>query len=155
MPNAPMTAGEIAHAIELALSPALLLVGIGGILAVMTTRLDRIVDRGRQLTEERVSCERLGSEVIQHKLESLERRRHLASAAIASSTSSALFLCMVIAALFIEALLGVQLGWLLGVLFTCSTVAMVASLAYFLAEVRVAARTVIIPVRLTRNAVEV
>jgi hypothetical protein len=146
--NSSMNVGDIAHAIELALSPALLLVGINGILAIMTGRFDRIIDRGRQLTEDGVLGESQAAETIQRHLRSLEKMRHLASSAIASFTISALFLCSVIVALFLEALLQVRLGWLLGILFTCSTLAMVVGLAYFLAEIRIAIKTVSIPIRL-------
>ncbi|MDZ4812821.1 MAG: DUF2721 domain-containing protein, partial [Pseudomonadota bacterium] len=39
----------IAHAIQLALAPVFLLSAIGAMLAVMTNRLSRIVDRARSL----------------------------------------------------------------------------------------------------------
>ena len=39
----------IAHAIQLAVAPVFLLTGIGAILAVMTNRLGRIIDRARVL----------------------------------------------------------------------------------------------------------
>lgn len=148
--NLPMNVGDITHAIELALSPALLLVGINGVLAIMTSRFDRIIDRIRQLTEERAPSVSQPHETVQDHLRSLQKMRDQTSASIASFTISALFLCTVIAALFLEALLRLQLGWLLGILFTCSTLAMVAGLAYFLAEIRIARRTVTIPIRLKK-----
>ena len=122
--------------------------GIAGILNVMTGRLARIIDRGRQLTEGRVaSAPQLGG-TTEVELQSLEQRRHLASAAITACTLSALLVCTVIAALFLEVLLQVELKWLLGVLFTGSTLALVAGLAYFLREVHLATRTVRIPTSL-------
>jgi Protein of unknown function (DUF2721) len=41
----------VAHAIQLAVAPVFLLTGIGAILAVMTNRLGRIIDRARVLEE--------------------------------------------------------------------------------------------------------
>jgi hypothetical protein len=41
----------VAHAIELAVAPVFLLTGIGAILAVMTNRLGRVIDRARVLEE--------------------------------------------------------------------------------------------------------
>lgn len=76
---------------------------------------------------------------------SLERRRHLASAAITACTLAALLVCMVIAALFLEVMLDVPLKWLIGALFTGATFALVAGLALFLHEVHLATRTVRIP----------
>lgn len=145
MPNSAAHLGDLAHAIQLALAPVFLLTGIAGILNVMTGRLARIIDRGRQLTEQP------GAEALQHaatvvrELNSLERRRHLASSAITGCTFSALLVCLVIGVLFLEVLVQIDLKWLVGALFMGSTVALVAGLAYFLREVHLATRTVRIP----------
>jgi hypothetical protein len=137
--------GDVAHAIQLALAPVFLLTGIAGILNVMTGRLARIVDRGRQLTEHPVSEELQSGETLQVEFRALDRRRHFTSAAITACTFSALLTCMVIAALFVEVLVLVELKWLVGSLFTGSMVALVVGLAYFLREVHLATRTVRIP----------
>ena len=142
MLGAVVNVNDIGHAIQLALAPVFLLTGIAGILNVMAGRLARIIDRGRQLTEgagERLVAK---SARLDRELASLERRRHLASAAITACTLSALLVCTVIAALFLEVLLGLQFKWLLGVFFTASTVALVVGLAYFLREVHLATKTV-------------
>lgn len=74
--------GDVGHAIQLALAPVFLLAGIAGILNVMAGRLARIFDRGRQLTERAVPPHLRSDEKLQHEFRGLERRRHLASAAI-------------------------------------------------------------------------
>jgi Protein of unknown function (DUF2721) len=145
MLNASVNLGDVAHAIQLALAPVFLLTGIAGLLNVMAGRLARIIDRGRQLTDKPVPHEQLG-ETAQVELQNLDRRRHLASAAITACTLSALFVCTVIAALFLEVLLQVELRWLVGLLFTGSTLTLVIGLAYFLREVHLATTTVRIPV---------
>lgn len=146
MLSAAVNIGDVAHAIQLALAPVFLLTGIAGILNVMTGRLARIIDRGRRLTESPLRPEVQASETLQIELHSLERRRHLASAAITSCTFAALLVCMVIASLFLEVLLQLELKWLVGVLFTGSTLALVIGLAYFLQEVHLATQTVRFPV---------
>lgn len=80
------------------------------------------------------------------------RRRHLAGAAITACTLAALFVCMVIAALFLEELLDVPLKWLVGILFTGATLALVAGLATFLREVHLATTTLQVGRRLPRPA---
>ena len=135
-------AGDVAHAIQLALAPVFLLTGIAGMLNVMTGRLARIIDRGRQLTEHPVSLELQSAETLQVEFHSLERRRHLASAAITACTFSALLACIVIAALFVEVLVQMELKWFVGTLFAVSMVALVIGLAYFLREVHLATHTV-------------
>jgi Protein of unknown function (DUF2721) len=136
--------GDVPHAIQLALAPVFLLTGVAGILNVMAGRLARIIDRGRQLTEQALP-ESLRDEAVVHDLESLERRRNLASAAITACTLSALLVCTVIVALFLEVWLQAELRWLVGMLFTGSTLALVVGLAYFLREVHLATQTVRIP----------
>src|SRR5262245_45444463 len=133
---------DIAHAIQLALAPVFLLTGIAGILNVMAGRLSRIIDRGRHLTEASSSTLPLPSEKLAIELRLLERRRHLASAAITACTLSALLVCLVIAMLFLEVLLTLPLKWLEGVLFTGSMVALIAGLTFFLREIQLATQSV-------------
>lgn len=145
MGNPPVELGDLAHAIQLALAPVFLLTGIAGILNVMTGRLARIIDRGRYLTERELPPAMVASAAYRVELASLEFRRHLASSAIAASTLSALLVCVVIASLFVQVLLQVELKWVVGALFTGSTLALVVGLGYFLREVHLATKTDRIP----------
>jgi hypothetical protein len=135
-------ANDIGRAIQLALAPVFLLTGIAGLLNVMTNRLARIVDRLRGLTGGRNGAEAAAAEPLCTELRQLERRRHLANVAIGACTFSALLVCVTIAALFLEVLLGLPMKWLAGVLFTAATLALVLGLAFFLREVFLASRTV-------------
>lgn len=136
---------DVGHAIQLALATVFLLTGIATTLSVMTGRLARIVDRGRQVTESRIGS--WSDDETAAEVEGLERRRHLASAAITATTFSALLVCMVIAALFIDVLLEVNLNFVVGILFAGSSLALIVGLGYFLREVRVATRTLRIEMR--------
>jgi hypothetical protein len=82
---------------------------------------------------------------FQVEIQNLERRRHLASAAITACTLSALLVCTVIATLFLEVLFRAEFRWLIGLQFTGATLALVVGLAYFLREVHLATRTVRFP----------
>ena len=109
--NANVTFNDVAHAIQLALTPVFLLTGIAGILNVMAGRLARIIDRGRSLTELPGRTEATLTQ-LSLELNSLELRRHRASAAITACTTSALLTCVVIAVLFSEVLLDLRRrGW--------------------------------------------
>ena len=132
----------VGHDIQLAIAPVFLLTGIAGILNVITGRLNRIIDRGRSLTEGPPSNVTLSPHKLVIELRSLERRQHFASAAITACTLAALLVCMVIVVLFLEGLLGLPLMWLEGALFTSSTIVLVVGLGYFLREVHLATRTV-------------
>ena len=149
MPPIPVSISDVSHAIQLALAPVFLLTGIAGILNVMTGRLARIIDRGRQVAEGGPArLDAAAREVLRDELLNLERRRHLASRAINACTFAALLVCIVIGTLFAEALLSLPLQWLAGVFFTGSTAALVVGLAAFLREVRLATQTVRIPLAL-------
>lgn len=133
---------EMAKAIQLALGPVFLLTGMAGMLNVMSGRLSRIIDRGRTLTEKPDVIATYEPAEIRSELLMLERRRHITSRAINMVTIAALLVCLVIVALFLEALFFVQLNWPIGVLFILATLGLVVGLWYFLREVHFASRTV-------------
>jgi CBS domain containing-hemolysin-like protein len=135
MSPSPENYSDMAWAIQLALAPVFLLTGIAGLLSVMTGRLARIVDRMRQLADDMDARERAGSTRLV-----LERRRHFSSIAITACTIAALLVCIVIATLFVEVMLGAPLKWLVGGLFTAAMLALVVGLACFLREVHLAMR---------------
>ncbi|MGW8368808.1 MAG: DUF2721 domain-containing protein [Gammaproteobacteria bacterium] len=140
----PEPINEIARAIQLALGPAFLLTGTAGLLNVMAGRLSRIIDRGRVLAEDR-TIGNIDRDAVNLELRDLERRRYLTSVAITACTIAALLVCMVIASLFLEAMLLAPLNGFIGVLFTAATVALVVGLAFFLREVHLATQTIRIP----------
>ena len=134
--------GDVPSAVQLALAPAFLLTGVAGLLSVMTNRLARIIDRGRCLIEVPAKTIENLPDQVKTELESLEQRRHIASAAITSCVLALLLICSVVAVFFFEAMLGLDLNWLIGLFFMGATIALVISLAFFLREVHLATRSV-------------
>lgn len=143
---------DVTKAIQLALGPVFLLTGIAGMLNVMASRLARIIDRGRKLTESRdaAAVSQAGGLDLDFELRTLEQRRHFTSVAITACTIAALLVCTVIATLFLEAMINAPLKWLIGTLFMASTLALIVGLAYFLREVHLATQTIRIPLRQSR-----
>lgn len=133
---------EMSRAIQLALGPVFLLTGIAGMLNVMSGRLSRIIDRGRTLTEKPDVIATYEPAEIHSELLMLERRRHITSMAINMFTIAALLVCLVIVALFLEAMFFLQLNWVIGMLFILATLGLVIGLGYFLREVQLASKTV-------------
>jgi len=134
--NAVMVAESthaVVTAIQLALAPVFLLMGIAAILNVISGRLSRIVDRGRALSEGRGTS--LTAEALAIELQQLERRRRWTSVAMAACTVAALVVCAVIAALFVEAMFSAPLEGLIGAMFTGAMVALMIGLAFFMREV--------------------
>ncbi|WP_077338718.1 DUF2721 domain-containing protein [Pseudocolwellia agarivorans] len=134
--------GDVSHVIQLALAPAFLLTGIASMLNVMTGRLARIIDRGRYVADQFVKAEHVNLNCYEVEQHYLERRRYLASSAITACTLSALLVCLVIAVLFIKAILGFEIKWVVGTLFISSMLTLTVGLSYFLREVHLATKTV-------------
>ena len=95
----------VAHAIQLAVAPVFLLSGIGAILAVMTNRLGRIIDRARVLEDRLDNASAELHPALHTDLTTLSRRAKLISRAITLCTATALLVCTVIAVLFLSAFL--------------------------------------------------
>jgi hypothetical protein len=134
-----MNIGDVTDAIQLALAPVFLLTGIAGLLNVMAGRLSRIIDRGRHFTE---PAPQAVTPAIEMELTLLDRRRHLTSHAITMCTLAALLVCVVIATLFLEVMLGVRLEWLVSLAFTAATGALIVGLGFFLREVHLATKSI-------------
>jgi len=141
----PDNINDISSAIQLALGPVFLLTGIAGMLNVMSGRLSRIIDRARVLTEGDRVITSFNPDGVSEELITLERRRHVTSKAITMCTVAALLVCLVIVILFIEVMLNIPLNWVIGVLFTLATLALVFGLTFFLREVHMASTTIRIP----------
>ena len=130
----------IGHVIQLAVAPVFLLTGVSGLLAVLTNRLARIIDRARML-EERVA--RVAEEQqppLYTELGLLSRRARLINSAISLCTMCALLICAVIITLFVSAFLLTDLSVVVGISFTGAMLALFSALVSFLREIHLATR---------------
>jgi hypothetical protein len=141
----PENPSDIAHAIELALAPVFLLTGISALLGVMTNRLARIIDRGRYFEREWSNLDTAAKARGRRELNTLEQRRRWTNASIAAGTAAALLICLVVATLFLEALVEVRLRGLAGVFFFFAMVSLIGALGAFLREIVLATQTVGVP----------
>jgi hypothetical protein len=136
-PDTGITA--VAHVIQLAFAPVFLLTGIGAILAVMAHSLARVVDRARVLEQQLLLAASAEDHArIDAQLATLARRATLASRAIALCTLTALFICAVIATLFLAVFFGFDASMWVALLFIAAMVAFFTALLVFLREIFVA-----------------
>lgn len=133
--------GDVSHTIQLAIAPVFLLTGVGTKLAVLTSRLARIIDRSRVLEDRLHGGESLAHADVWAELETLYRRAHLINRAITLSTCCGLFVCVVIAALFIGDALNLRLAQFIALLFVLGMFSLIGSFVYLLREIFVATRT--------------
>ena len=131
----------IAHVIQLAIAPVFLLTGIGSLLMVMANRLARIIDRSRVVESRWHSMNAHERADARLEFANLSRRAGFTSWAINFGALSALLVCALIAALFLDALLGSNLRWVVGALFVLSMMALSSGIVYFLREVHTATHT--------------
>ncbi len=125
----------ITHTIQLAVAPVFLLTALGTTLAVLTTRLGRIIDRARRV-EARLPGESGDARAASvEELRMLERRVRLVYVAITLGTAAALLVCLLIAVAFVGYLAGARVGPVMAVLFIAAMAAYVGALVCFLREV--------------------
>jgi hypothetical protein len=127
----------VGHAIQLAVAPVFLLSGIGAMLAVMTSRLGRIIDRARYLEEQLVDVSPEFISTLQIDLKLLSQRAKLIYSAIALCTTTALLVCAVIAFLFVSAFLQFDDSVVVALLFIAAMSTFVLGLLWFLREIYV------------------
>ena len=128
----------IAHLIQLAIAPVFLLAGIGAILNVLAQRLARVVDRARALEADFHGFDPDQRARASIELILLDRRMRVVNNALSACTASALFVCLVVALLFVADLASYHFGTPVALLFILAMLFLIAGLILFLWEVRLA-----------------
>lgn len=125
--------------IQLAVAPVFLLTGVGSMLAVLTSRLARIIDRARAMEDRyKASADSELRRRLHADLKVLSQRSRLVSRAIGFCTACSLFVSLVIAILFVQSLFDVYLHGLVPVLFIVAMGAFIVGLLLFLREIHIA-----------------
>ncbi len=133
--------GEIGHIIQLAIAPVFLLTGVGTNMLVLTNRLARIIDRSRTLEEkldEPGGHAQHKEQAARDELQVLFRRASKINRAIFLSTTCALLICMVVAALFVTDALNLRLASVIAGMFVLAMVSLTGSFIYLLREILLA-----------------
>jgi hypothetical protein len=131
------SAPRVQQIVQLSLAPAFLLGGIGAIMNVLMSRLVWIAERIERIehgTRDEGETERDALELAW-----LDRRKAHAQRAVVLSTASAAVISVVIALLFVSAYIKPQIGTLIAVAWIVTMALLIAALAFFLLETRLAA----------------
>jgi len=121
--------------LQTAIGPVILISGLGLLLLTMTNRLGRAIDRSRLLVIEYAQASHLTRPAIEAQLIILYRRASSIRLAIFLSSFSALTAAMLIIELFVTALWGFEVGWLIVLTFMLCLVSLIASLILFLHDI--------------------
>lgn len=138
MSATPLAADGIAHTIQIALAPSFLLTAIGAILALLTGRLGRVVDRSRWIEANYAPKGDPRHDFQLQQLRLIDLRMKYSNRALVLCTLSAMMVCVVIAGLFTSALFDWALGQLVAMAFIVAMILLIVGLVYFLYEVRTA-----------------
>ena len=133
---------RIAEMLQLVTAPAFLIAGIGTLINVLTARLSRVVDRARDEFDEEEDPTREPNpqriEFDRRMRDTLALRARLINRSMALATFSAILVCVLIAALFFDALTEIDLSLVIGLLFIATVFTLAGSLIVFIREVFVA-----------------
>ena len=130
----------IAHQIQLAVAPVFLLAGIAGIINVLAHRLARVVDRSRQLEAEPPDNQEVVRRLFFEELKILDQRIRVVNWSLSCCTAGALFVCVVVAILFVAGLANFAFARPIALLFILAMLLLIVGLLLFLYEVRLATR---------------
>ena len=129
---------DISRAIQLAIAPVFLMSGVVALIAVLTNRLGRIVDRARLLERNFSSLAEPEQAPVNKELATLFQRARLIYRSIILVTTCALLICSVITILFLGAFAGFDAHKVVGLLFMASMFVLIIGLLSFLREVHIA-----------------
>lgn len=122
-----MEARDVFEALQLAVSPVILISAYGLLLLSMTNRLGRAIDRARQLVREGSAKE--------EQIAIIARRAVWIRSAIVFTSLALIAAALLVLVLFASVLLPVGIAPLVAALFIGSLVCLVIGLAYFLADI--------------------
>lgn len=137
--------GVISQTIQLALAPVFVLVAIGNIMNILTTRLGRIVDRSRTLTGLHGETTGRDHDAVVIELRYVDRRIHLIGRALLLLVISGLAIGVTVGALFIGEMAGMELRSMTGISFFVAIALLMIALVYLLLETRIAASSLRLP----------
>jgi len=126
-----MTLTNLICTLQLAVSPAILISGVGMMLLSMTNRFGRVIDRSRQLTRDLRSVEGADRQTLLAEVRVVWLRARIVRAGIALAMLSALLAALLIISLFVGMLLKLDAVVPAGFFVTCMICLIGAMLMFF------------------------
>ncbi len=126
---------DIVQVLQTAVTPVVLISGVGLLLLTMTNRFGRLTDRTRQLASLVKNSQGSEQESFRAQLRILSQRGKLLRRSIAEAGVCVLFAALLIITLFITTLAHTTLEWLDSTFFVLSLVFLILSLVDFIRDV--------------------
>ncbi len=135
----------IAQTIQLALAPVFVLVAIGNILNLLSSRLGRVVDRSRHLQGVHVATEGIEHDIVVAEIRMIDQRIRLITRAVSTLVVSGLAIGITVSVLFLQQLLEADLQLVAAATFVIAIVLLMWALLLFMRETRISAQQLRIP----------
>jgi hypothetical protein len=130
----PGDSSSILPIIQLAITPVILISGIGALVISMTNRMGRIVDRTRNLAGLMRQATGADRNYIEQQLHIMFRRAKLMRFSMTMAATSMFVSGLLIVVIFISALFNETLAWVILGLFGLSVSMLLAALASFIRD---------------------
>jgi sterol desaturase/sphingolipid hydroxylase (fatty acid hydroxylase superfamily) len=126
---------DLVPILQMAIGPVILISGVGLLLLSMTNRLGRAIDRARVIAEELRTAMPSERPRLAAQLKILSRRARLLRLAIILAILSVLLAGLLILALFLAALLNLEIAGVVIIVFAGCMISLIASLVVFIADI--------------------
>ena len=131
----PVAPSPFLPVIQLAISPMILMTGVGGLMLTLTNRMGRIVDRTRGLAEKVRGSSGPDHAHFESQLAILWSRAKMIRLAVTFAGTSMLLACLLVVVIFIDASVHREFGIELVVTFLASVLCLIAALVHFLRDI--------------------
>jgi hypothetical protein len=121
--------------IQLAITPVILLSGVGALMITLTNRMGRIVDRTRLLAAQVHGAKADERGHFEGQLEIMWRRARLIRRAVMFAGMSMLLSCLLVMVIFVDASIQREFGLEMVVVFAASVLCLIAALVAFLRDI--------------------
>lgn len=127
---------ELIPVLQVAIGPVILISGIGLLLLTLTNRFGRAVDRARALLREMRGSSDDDRKRLARQVEILYHRASLIRLSIIMAALSVLLAAVLIITLFLTALMKIESGFAIIVLFIFCMISLIVSLAAFIRDIQ-------------------
>lgn len=133
MPQMPVS--QLIPVLQVAIGPVILISGIGLLLLTLTNRFGRAVDRSRQLLREMREAPDPERQRLAGQVAILYTRAQAIRLAIITAAVSVLLVAVLIIVIFLSALLKLEVGFAISLLFIGCMASLIVSLAAFIRDI--------------------
>jgi len=127
---------ELIPVLQVAIGPVILISGVGLLLLTLTNRFGRAVDRSRLLIKEMRGLADADRQRLSGQVQILYRRARLIRLAIITAAGSVLLASVLIIGLFLTALMKIEFGLLLILIFIGCMTSLIVSLCAFIKDIQ-------------------